>query len=124
MARVYHTTPNETAAPVYKLTQLVWFLFWLVAVFLLFRFFLRLAGANPVAAFTDFIYDSTDPLVSPFANAILPTRTDTGVAEWSTLLALVVYYLVAWALARLFYLSKPVTSTEGEHRLEEHHRRV
>lgn len=118
MAQVYHTTHHPEAKPIYKGTQFVWFLYWLTAAFLAFRFFLRLVGANSQAGFTKFIYDVSAPLIAPFTGVLRPAQSGASAVEWSPILALVVYYLVAWAITRLLFISKPVSTPEAEHKLE------
>ena len=60
------------------------------------RFVLRLVGANHENGFTNFIYDITAPLIQPFQGIVDPqTVGDDGVLEPETLIALVVYLLLA-----------------------------
>ena len=92
----------------YRVSQFVWFLFWLLQVLLLFRFFLRLIGANAGAGFTDFIYAVTAPLVAPFDAVIRSTATQVGVFEWATFLAMFAYWFLAWAIVKLLFISHPV----------------
>lgn len=88
--------------------RVVWFLLWVINGLLAIRFLLRLLSANPAAGFTNFIYTVTAPLVRPFVGVIRSTTAGTGVIEWSTLLAMIIYWLVAWAIVRLVTISKPV----------------
>jgi len=96
-------------SPYSKLAQFVWFIYGLVTAFLVARFILRLMGANSAAAFTDFIYNTTSPLVQPFSNVLSNSAFTTGTIEWAAIIALVIYYLFAWAIVRLFSLATPVT---------------
>ena len=90
------------------LARVVWYVLGIINTLLGLRFLLRLFGANPAAAFTDFIYAVTSPLVSPFRNVIPATGIGSGVVEWSTLLAMLVYWLLAYAIVRLFAVSRPL----------------
>lgn len=68
------------------------------------RFLLVVFAANPNNAFTNFIYDITQPLVAPFQGlfGIDTTIEETGSQlEIETLVAIVVYYLVGWLIVRL-----------------------
>ena len=86
---------------------------------LLFRFVLKLTGANPEAGFTSFIYDITSPLVSPFL-AVFPTTTVEGsLFEWTTLLAMLVYWIIATVIVRVLLMGKTVSSSEAAEKLEE-----
>jgi hypothetical protein len=71
------------------------------------RFLLKLLGANPASGFVSFIYNATRPLVAWFAGSIRTDTSGLGTIEWFTLLAIVVYWLIAWALVRLFTMSRP-----------------
>jgi hypothetical protein len=86
--------------------RVVWTILGIVESVLALRFVLKLIGANPVAGFTDFIYTLAGPLLAPFSNVVRNAGTGTGgVFEWTTLIAMVVYWLLAWAIIRLFFLS-------------------
>jgi hypothetical protein len=89
--------------------RFIWTILGIVNALLAIRFILKLLGANPAAGFTDLIYSITQPLVAPFAGVIRTTTAGTSTFEWFTILAMVVYWLVAWALARLASVSsRPV----------------
>ncbi len=99
--------PNDAR---FTIARVVWTLLWIVEVILGLRFVLRLIGANPAAGFTDFVYSLSRPLVDPFLNVVRSSTTGTttgSVFEWSTLIALVVYWIVAWAIVRLMALANP-----------------
>ncbi len=78
------------------------------AIGLFVRLFLRLFGANPEAGFTRFIYESTSPLLQPFRGVFTPYVVEPGnVLEISTILALVIYLVVAYLLSELIiYISE------------------
>lgn len=50
---------SPTTKPIFKSTQIVWYLLLILETVLGFRFILKLAGANPAAGFTSFIYNIT-----------------------------------------------------------------
>jgi hypothetical protein len=78
------------------------FVFNLAAIGLFLRFLFRLFGASPSAPFVDFLYGSTAPLLSPFEGIFRPYVIERGyVIEFSTLIALVMYMLIAWLLVSL-----------------------
>ena len=105
--------------PLYRGTQAVWYILGVLEALLAFRFVLKLLGANPAAGFTDFIYTVTYPFVAPFLNVFRISRVEGSVLEWTTLLAMAVYWLVAWAIIRLFIMSKPVSTPEAAVKLEQ-----
>jgi len=105
-------------------TRIVYWAFGVIEALLAVRFLLRLLGANPEAAFTAFIYRLTEALLSPF-EAVFPTQNVEGaVFEWTTLLAIVVYALVAWAITALVAAVSPraaVTTVEETQVAEDTH---
>ena len=84
-----------------KLTQAIYLIFGLIEALLLIRFVLKALGANAEAGFAQFIYGMTGPLVAPFLGLFSTPQTGSGATlELYTLIALVIYALVAWLLAK------------------------
>src|SRR3989344_1997461 len=110
---------SPTTKPLYRGTQVVWYILGILEVFLVFRFILKLLAANPSADFTRFIYNVSHPLAAPFLNVFSVTRVDGNVFEWTTLLAMLVYWLIAWGIIRLFLISKTVSTPEAAAKLDE-----
>ncbi|MFH0890777.1 MAG: YggT family protein [Candidatus Liptonbacteria bacterium] len=109
---------SPTTKPLFKGTQIVWYLLSILEVLLIFRFVLKLTGANAAAGFTSFIYALTWPFVAPFL-AVFPRTTVQGsIFEWTTLLAMLVYWMIALAIIRLFLMSKTVSTPEAAAKLE------
>ena len=110
---------SPTTKPLFRGTQAVWYLLSLLEVLLVFRFALKFMGANPVAGFTSFIYGITWPLTAPFMAVFSKTTIEGSIFEWTTLLAMLVYWMVAFAIVRLFLISKTVSTPEAAAKLEE-----
>jgi ABC-type Na+ efflux pump permease subunit len=110
---------SPTTKPLFRGTQVVWYLCALLEVILAFRFFLRFAGANPGAGFTSFIYAISWPFAGPFIAVFRATVVGDKVFEWTTLLAMVVYLLIAWGIGSLFTMSKTVSTPEAAAKLED-----
>ena len=109
---------SRSTKPLYHSTQIVWYLLGLLQVLLVFRFILKLTGANPEAGFTSFIYNITWPFANPFL-AVFPTTTvQNGVFEWTTLLAMLVYWLIATGIVRLLLMGKRVSTQEAAEKLK------
>ena len=102
-----------------KGTQIVWYLFSLLEILLVFRFLLKLTAANPVAGFTSFIYNVTWPFVAPFVSVFSRTTIENSVFEWTTLLALFVYWIVAMGIVRLLVMSKTTSTPEAASKLDQ-----
>jgi hypothetical protein len=92
--------------PLYRGTQIVWYILGLVEVLLAFRFVLKLLGANAGAGFTDFIYTVTGPFTAPFVAVFRASKVEGSVFEWTTILAMFVYYVVAWGVIKLLVMGK------------------
>ncbi len=105
--------------PLYRGTQFVWYVAGLVEALLAFRFVLKFLGANSGAGFTTFIYNVTYPFTAPFLNVFRVSRVEGSVFEWTTLLAMLVIWLVAQGVARLFVISKPVSTPEAAVKLDQ-----
>jgi len=121
MATYITPTPekNTTVRPLYRGTQIVWYIFYVVETLLLFRFLLRLIGANPDAAFTQLIYALSYPFAGPFLYVVRSTQVSGSVFEWTTLIAMLVYWVLAWGIVRLLVMGKPVSHVEAESKLQE-----
>ncbi len=103
--------------PLYRGTQVVWYLFSAIEVVLLFRFLLKLMAANPDAWFTSFIYTISYPFAAPFLYVVRSSQVSGSVFEWTTLLAMLVYWVLAWGIVRLFVMGKPVSTGEASVKL-------
>ena|SRR5579885_2571823 len=104
---------SPSTKPLYRGTQIVWYIVALLEVGLTFRFLLKLLGANPTAGFTSFMYGITHPFAGPFLSVFKITTVQGSVFEWTTLLAMVVYWLVALAITRLLVMGKTVSTPEA-----------
>lgn len=75
---------------------------------LVFRFVFRLLGANPASGFVSFIYAITEIFLAPFYGIFRPYSTQgietRSVFEPATLIAMLVYGIIAYGLARLIEL--------------------
>jgi len=104
---------SSSTKPLYRGTQIVWYIAGLVEAILAFRFLLKLFGANPAAGFTGFIYGITQPLAAPFLSVFKIGYVEGTVFEWTTLLAMLVYWLVALAITKMFVMGKTVSTPEA-----------
>lgn len=104
---------SPTTRPLYRGTQIAWYIFGLIEILLVFRFFLKLLGANPEAGFSSFIYGITYIFASPFINVFRVTYIEGNIFEWTTLLAMFVYWIVALGVIKLFIMGKTVSTPEA-----------
>jgi len=99
-----HETGQEGRVTTFKATQLIWLLLGLLEGVLGLRFIFKLMGVNPSNAFASFLYNLTDFFVRPFASLTGAPAAGGMVFEFSTLLAMIIYALVGWALVRIVYV--------------------
>ena|SRR5680860_489684 len=87
---------------------LVYFIFGVLDIVLAFRFVLKILGANPASSFVNFIYNLSAVFIAPFTGifntSLAKGDVVTSVFEPATLVALIVYGLVAWGLVTLIRL--------------------
>jgi hypothetical protein len=87
-----------------KLVQSIYLLFGFIDALIAIRVVLRLLAANPSATFAQWIYGATDWLGAPFVGLFSAVGVGGGVLELNALVALAVYALLAWSLARITWL--------------------
>ena len=109
---------SPTTKPLYRSTQVVWYLLGLLEALLAFRFVLKLLAANPSAGFSSFIYMVSRPFAAPFLSVFRITKVEGSVLEWTTLLAMFVYWLVAFGIVKLFFIGKTVSTPEAAAKLD------
>jgi|SRR3989339_583107 len=109
---------SSTTKPLYRGTQIVWYLLGILEVLLAFRFVLKLLAANSSAGFTSFIYNASYPFAAPFLSVFRTMKIEGSVFEWTTLLAMLVYWLIAWGIIKLFFMSKTVSTPEAAAKLD------
>jgi len=102
----------------YKTTQIIWYVFYVIEALLLFRFALKLLGANAGAGFTNLIYSITSVPLAPFQYVFSPNSVGGSVFEWSTLLAMLVYWFIAWAIIKLVVMGRKVNQYDAEDGLD------
>ena len=104
---------SPTTKSLFKGTQITWYILFILEALLAFRFVMKMMGANPEAGFTHFIYAVTWPFTAPFLAVFRTTTIEGSSFEWTTLLSMLVYWLIAVAIIRLFLMSKTVSTGEA-----------
>jgi uncharacterized protein YggT (Ycf19 family) len=105
--RTETTSVSKQNYAVIKLVQVIEYVAGLLVALLLIRFVLALLGANLANQFASFIYNVTDPMVAPFRGLLQVSQFHAGISrfEIETLLTIVVYALITWAVTRLVLLA-------------------
>lgn len=105
----------ETKKSIFRISELIWAILGIIELFLGFRITLKALGADPTSGFANIIYSISQPLAVPFSG-ILKTNSGSGgsVFEWSTIIAAVVYIVIAVGLIHLLSFARPITPEEVE----------
>lgn len=100
------TVSRTTSVPGAVVAQrIVWYIAGLIVALLLIRVVLQLLGANQGNGFVDFIYAFSGIFAAPFFGIFsYEPAYGKSVLELSTLVAMVVYGLIGWGVAKLFAL--------------------
>ena len=102
---VVNTVSSRDATGYQTAEYLVYFFFGILEALLIFRFIFKLMGANYSSAFIGLIYKLTDIFILPFEGIFSRLFTKgvgtTSVIEPSTLVAIVVYAVIAMGLVKL-----------------------
>jgi hypothetical protein len=98
-------TSKRESTGVQTVQYVIYYIFGAIELLLAFRMVLRLFGANPDSSFVNGIYNFSAGFVWPFLG-IFPNPTTEGavttaVFEPATLVAIIVYALFAWGVAKL-----------------------
>lgn len=97
-----------------KAAQVVYYIAGVIEAVLLFRFAFKLFAANSANAFVSFVYDLTAPLVAPFQGIFATPSEGVAVFETATILAMIVYAVIAYIIARLFFVASEGTEESEE----------
>jgi uncharacterized protein YggT (Ycf19 family) len=91
-------------ADVTRAKQVIYFIFGVINVLLVIRFVLLLLGANEDSPFVNLIYSLSRVFVLPFRGIFAEPNLGASVFEWSALVGIVVYSLLAYGLVRVVEL--------------------
>lgn len=108
----------EKKKTIFRFYQVIWYVLTFIEIMLAFRITFKAIGANPFSGFVSLINAITDPLVIPFAGILGTSASGSSVIEWSTIVAAIVYFLLALGLVSLMQFAKPVTPEEVEHEVD------
>ena len=108
VVRAQRQVVEDPSAPgrvlVARIAGLIWLLFGILDALIFVRIVLKMVAANPASGFAAFVYNLTGVFLLPFSNLIASPVIGTGVFEIFSVIAMVVYALLAWVIVRLFVL--------------------
>jgi hypothetical protein len=99
-----HESGQEQRFATFKVTQIIWLLLSLLEAAIALRVVFKLIGVNAANPFSAFLYKVTGLFVAPFASLTGAPEAGGMVLEISSILAMIVYLLIAWALERIVYV--------------------
>jgi len=111
--QVTHDVAAERRLWSFQINRILYTLLGILEILLGLRFVLKLVAANPDTGFSAFVYGITGAFIAPF-NALLGTPTMGGASlEITTLIAMAVYALFVWVLARVIqiFVDRPTART-------------
>ncbi len=93
-----------------KARKIVYYILGVLEVLFAFRLIFKLLGANPQSPFVTFIYSVSQAFLSPFTGIFRSAVTKgieiQAILEPTTIIAMIVYALVAWGIVKLIEISK------------------
>src|SRR4030042_4796480 len=99
-----HEAGRGQRVATFKTTQLIWLLLGLLEAALALRVIFKLVGVNAANSFATLLYNVTDFFLAPFASLARSPAAGGMVLEVSTIIAMIVYLLIGWALERIVYV--------------------
>lgn len=94
----------EYREAIYKVTQFIWLLFGCLEALIGIRVILMLIGANPANPFTALVYQLSELFLWPFRNIVANPGFQNYILEITSLIAMIVYALIGWAIVRLVWV--------------------
>lgn len=88
----------------FRTTQWIWLILGVIEIIIGLRVLLLLIGANPASPFAALIYNLSDMLLVPFAGLVGTPTAGGMVLEISSIIAMLVYALLAWGIDRLVWV--------------------
>jgi hypothetical protein len=99
-----HEQGQDQRVATFKVTQMIWLLLGLLEAVIALRVVFKLIGVNGANPFASLLYNVTDLFVAPFATLVGAPSAGGMVLEISSVLAMIVYFLIGWAIERVVYL--------------------
>ncbi len=105
---------SSTTKSIYRATQVIWYILGIIEILLVFRLMLRLLGADPASSFASFIYSVTYVFATPFLDVFNSTPISiNSFFEWTTVLAMFVYWIIALGIIKLLLMGRSVSTHEA-----------
>jgi hypothetical protein len=104
-APLERASPGEAGSYNFRAAAIVGFIVGVIDVLIAARFLGKLFGASSHSAFVNGIYSVSAPLVAPFTGIFGDTGSKTNTFETASLVAIVVYAVIAWGIVVLIRIA-------------------
>ena len=99
-----HEQGSEQRVNTFKVTQFIWLLLGILEAAIALRVVFKMIAVNAANPFAALLYNVTHFFVAPFASLTGAPAVGGKVLEISSIIAMIVYLLIAWALERIVYV--------------------
>ena len=100
-----------------RVKRIIYYILGIIEAVLVFRFILKMVGANPASTFVRLVYSVSNALIIPFSGIIRPFVAQgietRSVTEPATITAVIVYMLAAWGIAKLVDILIPYEARQS-----------
>ncbi len=108
----------STSEEIFTARRVIYYILGVIEILLGARLVFRLLGANASGGFISFIYSLTKVFVAPFALIFSSAVTDgletKAVLEPGTIIAMVVYAIIAWGIVKLIIIMRERNSINSK----------
>jgi uncharacterized membrane protein YdbT with pleckstrin-like domain len=109
--QIQGTSTIKTDPANLKARKIIYYILGVLEVLFGFRLVFKLLGANPQSLFVSFVYTVSQAFLSPFVGIFRSTATKgieaQSVLEPTTIIAMIVYAVIAWGIVKFIEISKP-----------------
>lgn len=100
------STDSSTATPMFRTIELVLYVLSAIQLLLLLRFIFKLFSVNPTGDFSNVVYSITSYIVYPFTTIFESSADGVGSFEWTTILAIIIYWVLAVGIIKLLAIER------------------
>src|SRR4030066_347198 len=96
-----HESGRELRVATIKATQFIWLLLGLLEASIALRVVFKMIAVNAANPFAKLLYGVTNLFVAPFKSLVGNPTSGNNVFEISSIIAMIVYLLIAWGIERI-----------------------
>src|SRR5512143_715191 len=99
-----HESGQGQRVATFKATQIIWLLLGLLEASIALRVVFKLIAVNAANPFAKLLYGATNLFVAPFKSLVGNPASGGMVLEISSIIAMLVYLLIAWGIERFVHV--------------------